>query len=133
MRKILSIIVHQSASNNPNHDDIEVIRDWHVRERGFNDVGYHYFIKKDGTIQKGRPDEIPGAHCRGQNINSIGICLSGLGVKTPEQLEALKGLLKTLCDKHFLSQYDIKPHYDFALTQCPGFNLQEWIAGVDWE
>lgn len=75
MRKINKVILHCSDSDYANHDDIKVIKEWHLA-RKFNDVGYHYFIRKDGLIQKGRDITIIGAHCKGQNKSSIGICLS---------------------------------------------------------
>src|SRR5678809_728655 len=75
MRKINKIIVHCSDSDVKGHDDISIIRGWHVNERNFNDVGYHYFIKWNGTIQTGRALDIVGAHCYGHNKDSIGCLL----------------------------------------------------------
>ena len=76
MRKINKIIVHCSDSDIESHNDISVVEDWH-KERGFKTVGYHYFIKNDGSIQLGRPLEEIGAHCLNHNSDSIGICLAG--------------------------------------------------------
>lgn len=132
-RKINWPIIHQSASNNPAHDDVEVIRKWHYKERNYSDVGYHYFIKKDGTVQPGRPEEKIGAHCLGHNKDSIGICLSGEGVKTPAQLKALEILLIDLCSRHGLEKSDILAHSDLAPTLCPGFDLKAWLDSLAWQ
>ena len=71
------IIVHTVAKRG--ETDIEEIRRWHVEERGWDDIGYHYYIKKDGDIQEGRAEEVPGAHARGFNTRSIGVCMEGHG------------------------------------------------------
>jgi len=131
MRLVNKVIIHQSASNNSSHDDINVIRSWH-KERGFNDVGYHYFIKKNGEVQIGRSEESVGAHCKGHNFDSIGICLSGLGEKTTDQLDSLEVLLIDICSRHDLEKKDILGHKDLAATECPGFNLHGWLATREW-
>ena len=73
-----SIVLHTAAFR-PNADIAE-IRRWHL-ERGFSDVGYHFHILRDGTIQEGRPLTVMGAHCKagGMNRRSIGICFEGHG------------------------------------------------------
>ena len=76
MRKINKIILHCSATPEGREHNVEDIRRWHLR-RGFSDIGYHYLIHLDGTIEVGRPIEKRGAHCSGQNRNSIGICYVG--------------------------------------------------------
>ena len=75
--KIEKLIVHCSATREGQDIDIDTIKDWHVNGRGWRDVGYHYVIKLDGTIQKGRMDNVPGAHCRKLNMSSLGICYIG--------------------------------------------------------
>jgi N-acetylmuramoyl-L-alanine amidase len=139
-RAIKWIIIHQSASNNSAHDNIETIRQWHVSERKFKDVGYHYFIRKDGTLEKGRLEDKEGAHAKGHNRGTIGICLSGLFHKTdpklqptPEQLNALEVLLIDLCSRHELTRQDILGHADVGATDCPGFDLDKWLRGLSWE
>lgn len=105
-RKVHTVFIHCSASDNPKHDDISVIKRWH-QERGFADVGYHYFIKKDGTLQAGRPIENRPASQAPFNSGSISICLHGLEKDkfTPEQFDTLV----TLCN-------DINRAYDGKLT-----------------
>ena len=57
--------------------DAETIRDWHVNGNGWSDIGYHYVIKRNGLVEAGRPVSISGAHAKGHNADSIGICLVG--------------------------------------------------------
>jgi N-acetyl-anhydromuramyl-L-alanine amidase AmpD len=85
------VFIHCSASDNSSHDDVKVIRTWHL-EKGWLDIGYHFFIKKDGTIQEGRDiDRTPAAQ-KGHNTETIAICLHGLADFTPEQFSSLKKL-----------------------------------------
>ncbi len=104
MRTIKYIVVHTAAANIPNVD-VDIIREWH-KQRGFDDIGYHYVIidnkhnkYEDGTIQQGRPLEKPGAHTLGINSESIGICCVGHGDINPfteKQRESLKKLIADL-------------------------------------
>ena len=73
------LIIHTAAHAGDDYD-IEDIDRWH-RRRGWQMVGYHYFILKDGTIQQGRPDDLHGAHCLdgGMNTQSLGVCFQGHG------------------------------------------------------
>jgi len=127
-RKIEKIIVHHSATNREEDDNLGTIRAWHIT-RGFDDVGYHYFIDSKGVTHAGRDENIEGAHCRGQNENSLGICLSGDFTKRKVpvvQLEALKSLLGRLFYKHDLSILDVHVHNEYAITTCPGFSMP-WL------
>jgi N-acetylmuramoyl-L-alanine amidase len=124
-RKINKIVVHCSDSDIHNHDDITVIDEWHL-ERGFRKVGYHFYIKKDGTVQKGRELYEIGAHCKGQNSDSIGICLGGRHNFTTIQFHALKGLLYDLTNQFNLKTTDIFPHNYFENNKtCPNFDLNK--------
>ena len=76
MRDINKIILHCSATQEGQEFDVNDIKQWHL-QRGFTDVGYHYVILLDGTIQDGRDIRTIGAHCKGQNYGSIGICYIG--------------------------------------------------------
>lgn len=76
MRKIDSIIVHCSATKAGQDFTAADIDRWH-RERGFNGIGYHYVIRLDGGLEKGRDISLIGAHCKGWNERSIGICYVG--------------------------------------------------------
>lgn len=126
MRKINLIILHCSASGHAKHDDISVIKKWHLK-RGFNDVGYHYFIKTDGTLQKGREEKKQGAHCKGKNRNSIGICLHGLDASdfTEAQLNTAARVIMDINSRYPDEPIDIAPHRLFANKSCPVFNMIE--------
>ena len=76
MRKIDSIIVHCSATKAGQDFTAADIDRWH-RERGFNGIGYHYVIRLDGRLEKGREIDLAGAHCKGWNERSVGICYIG--------------------------------------------------------
>jgi N-acetylmuramoyl-L-alanine amidase len=130
-RHVNLIVIHQSASNNPAHDNVETIEKWH-RERGFKKIGYHYFISKNGTVFNGRKEDEVGAHTKGHNSYSIGICLSGEGEKTATQLNALEILLIDVCSRYGLEKASIVGHKDLANTECPGFDLKSWLKSRDW-
>jgi len=129
MRQINKIIVHCSATREGQDIPIETIKKWHVEGRGWSDIGYHFYIDINGNIQMGRNIAKIGAHCKGQNRNSIGICYCG-GVeadgKTPkdtrtdEQKDALLAVLRTL--KAMYPEAIIHSHNDYANKACPSFD-----------
>lgn len=122
MRQIDKVFIHCSASDHESHDDISVIRKWHVEERHFNDIGYHYFIKKSGEIQTGRPlDKVPAAQ-KGHNEGSIAICLSGLDHFTEKQFKALKALCHQIDTQHTVTFHG---HREVSNKTCPNFNYKE--------
>lgn len=94
--------------------------------------GYHYIIRRDGTVETGRPIEKAGAHAAGHNADSIGICLvGGLSEKnrpecnfTAEQWATLNDLVKTL-EKKF-PNLKIIGHSEVANKACPCFDVQNW-------
>jgi N-acetyl-anhydromuramyl-L-alanine amidase AmpD len=120
MRKIKKAIIHCSASDIDSHDDINVIRQWHI-ERGFNDVGYHFFIKNNGVIEKGRDIHVVGAHCKGENTNSVGICLHGNKQFSNMQFMALSRLLESLVV--IFPEITIHGHNEFSSKTCPNFDV----------
>lgn len=123
MREINRIIVHYSASDNINHDDIQVIDKWH-RDRGWDSVGYHYFITRRGQVQYGRNLWVQGAHTKGHNEDSVGICLSGKDDFTLAQYSKLKELIESL--NLVFGTLDVYPHKAFnGSTPCPNFDLAE--------
>lgn len=131
MRDIDKIIVHCSATPEGRHTTVEEIRQWHL-QRGWKDIGYHYVIYLDGTIHRGRPESVVGAHCSGYNKNSIGVCYIG-GVdkdgKTPKdtrtegQKRALREILNRL--KRDYPKATLHGHNEFANKACPSFNVKE--------
>ena len=77
VRMIDSIIIHSTATPVGMDVGVEDIRAWHVRDNGWRDIGYHWVIRRDGTIEEGRPEIAVGAHVAGYNHNSIGVALVG--------------------------------------------------------
>jgi len=131
-REVYTTFIHCSASDNPAHDDVSVIDQWH-KERGWSGIGYHYFIKKDGTIQEGRDlEKIPAAQ-RGHNTGSIAICIHGLEIDkfTEVQLLALENLChqinRAYIEMTFHGHCEVNPH-----KTCPVINTKE-VLGLDSE
>ncbi|WP_018123394.1 N-acetylmuramoyl-L-alanine amidase [Desulfovibrio oxyclinae] len=132
------IIVHCSATPPTMDIGAKEIDRWH-RARSFLKIGYHYVIRRDGTVEPGRGLEEPGAHARGYNSRSVGVCLVG-GVaedkKTPEnnytteQMEALEILLQGLRaeypDAKIIGHNEVNSH-----KACPCFDVQDWKSETD--
>ena len=137
MRKINKIILHCSATPEGRQHDVADIRRWHLK-RGFNDIGYHYLIHIDGTIEEGRPLNKQGAHCSGQNRGSIGICYVGgmskdmkkaKDTRTQAQKDSLIKLMHELIYK-YNKDMTIHGHNEYANKACPSFNVQEEYANL---
>lgn len=114
--KLNTVIVHHSASPDVS---AKKIKQWHL-DRGWKDIGYHFVIRKSGAIEVGRPWNEQGAHAKGRNENSIGICITGNFEKhypTKEQIESLIKLTDGL--KNRFSIDDIERHHE----KCPGKNF----------
>lgn len=124
MREIRKVILHCSDSDVPAHDDVLVVDRWH-RERGWRGVGYHYFIKKDGTLQGGRTLDEWGAHCQGHNSDSVGICLSGQHGFTAAQFDTLADLVEDLELEYPVEEVEGHNHYDPGKT-CPNFDVDNF-------
>ena len=130
------IIIHCSATPRGVNYSAADIDKWH-RQRGYSKIGYHYVIKLDGKIEKGRDEIEMGAHCLGENLYSIGICyIGGLNEdkETPEdtrteaQKIALIGLVKSLIRKYKEKGniiLTVHGHNEFANKACPCFNVKE--------
>ena len=112
------------------------IRNIHVAENGWADIGYHFVIRRDGTTEPGRHLETSGAHTAGHNLDSIGICLVG-GVNdagkaennfTPAQWQNLEHLVAALSAKY--PQARVAGHRDFARKDCPCFDAAAWWGRV---
>lgn len=94
MRKINLIIIHCTATIEGRDYTVSTIDSWH-RQRGFDCIGYHYVVYRDGTVHEGRPVAKVGAHCAGHNANSIGVCYIG-GVDDKQQPKDTRPLSATL-------------------------------------
>ena len=125
MRPIRKIVIHCSDTPDDRHIDAETIRGWHMRDNGWSDIGYHAVILRDGTVEQGRPLETPGAHVRGHNHDSIGICLIGRHEFTEEQMMILEGLVRAY--KSRWPQAEVLGHTDLDPGKtCPNLNILEW-------
>ena len=125
LSKIKCIIVHCSATDLEEFDNIESIDRFH-RSRGWVMIGYNFFIDKKGRVSEGRPLTMAGAHCYGHNIDSIGICLSGNKKFTSEQFSAAWLLIKNLREKFKISRREVYPHNYFNIDKtCPNFSMSK--------
>lgn len=130
MRKIDKIIIHCSATKEGQHFTVDDINRWHI-DRGFAKIGYHYVIYLDGSVHKGRSEELIGAHCLGHNATSIGICyIGGLDSKgnpddtrTQAQKTALIKLVGELRARY--PKAKVHGHNEFAAKACPCFNVKK--------
>ena len=148
MRNINMIVIHCSATPPSADIGVDEIRGWHVNGNGWSDIGYHYVIKRNGTIEEGRPVERSGAHARGNNANSIGVCMVG-GVDaggaadcnfTKAQWESLDSCISSLSSAY--GPVEIVGHRDLSpdlngdgtidaserLKACPTFDVSAWLG-----
>ena len=131
MRNIDKIIVHCSATPEGRDVQISEIKRWHVGERNWSDIGYHYVILLDGTVEIGRSMSRNGAHVRGHNKNSVGIAYVGgtdsagnpKDTRTLAQKHSLQLLLVFL--KSVYPKAGIYGHRDFSSKACPSFDAKE--------
>ena len=130
MRSISEIIIHCADTPAGRDNTVADITAWH-KDRGFRTIGYHYVIYRDGSIHTGRPVQEIGAHCKGHNAHSIGICYIGgksadgkrhEDTRTPEQKEAMLSLLRQL--KAQYPNATVYGHRDFSSKPCPCFDAR---------
>ncbi|SMF55855.1 Peptidoglycan-binding (PGRP) domain of peptidoglycan hydrolases-containing protein [Alteromonadaceae bacterium Bs31] len=130
-RKVSVIFLHCSASDNTKHDDVAVMKKWHVDGNGWSDVGYHFFITKAGDIQAGRGlEKIPSAQ-KGYNKGSIAICCHGLKKEkfTDKQMASVKKLCKAICDS-YTDKIRIRGHREVSSKSCPVYDYTS-VLGLD--
>lgn len=125
MRAIKKIIVHCSATREGQDIGIDTIREWHVNDRGWSDIGYHYVIRRNGEIEKGRPDDIAGAHARGVNQTSIGVVWVGETQIDVLQEKAMMSLIHFLMGKYNIKIENVLGHCEAVKTSktCPNLNM----------
>ena len=134
MRPIHKIIWHCSATKEDVPVSVEQIRDWHVNGNGWSDIGYHFVVELDGSVKAGRPVSRMGAHVRGHNRDSIGICYVGgldaagapKDTRTPPQRDAL--YRKTVELRARFPGATVHGHNEFSNKACPCFD-----ARSDWQ
>lgn len=133
------ICVHCSATTDKQNIGAADIDKWH-RKQGWACIGYHYVIRRDGTVETGREESVVGAHVANHNSNSIGICMVG-GVDandinkavnnfTEAQFKSLKQLLIDLRVRY--PKAKIQGHRDFPNVKkaCPSFDVAAWLKSV---
>lgn len=137
-RTITHIVLHCTATPAGRHHTVEDIRAWH-HQRGWNDIGYHYVVLLDGTVQAGRPLEQPGAHVAGHNARSIGIVyVGGIDKATNQPRDTRtaaqrRALLKLVTDlKQRFPSALVLGHRDFPNVPkaCPCFDARTEYAAV---
>lgn len=137
--EIKFLVVHTSATRPSVDIDVIEIDRWH-RARGWDGIGYHYVIRRDGWVELGRLPDVIGAHVKGFNHCSLGICLvGGLNEVTAEpqdnytgrQKVRLEALLRYL--KHAYPHAYILGHRDFPDVKkaCPCFDVRDWLTRFD--
>ena len=135
-RFVNRLIIHCAASPPEMDIGVKEIRDWHVKDNGWRDIGYHHVIRRDGNIEVGRHIDEVGAHTSGYNTGSIGVCLvGGVDVKNKPDANFTKAQWDTLerYVQSFQKQYPkatIHGHNEYANKACPSFNVQEWLKGL---
>lgn len=146
MRRVDTLIIHCSATKAGMDFGAADIDRWH-REQGMAGIGYHYVVRLDGSIEEGRSVALPGAHCRGWNGRSIGICYIGgldadgkpADTRTEQQKVALKHLVEELRRKYRIERVmghrDASPDLngdgviepDEFVKACPCFDVKVWL------
>jgi N-acetylmuramoyl-L-alanine amidase len=140
--QIKKLIIHHSLTKDGQVVDWEAIRKYHIEVNGWDDIGYHWGIERVGgryALEAGRPETVVGAHTKGMNAQSLGICV--VGNYDREQLsQAALDLLVDLCVRK-CRQYGLKPedivtHHGYAAYKtCPGkifpmTDLRQRVAAV---
>ena len=124
-RETRYLILHHTASTSATPQEIH---DLHVRN-GWSGIAYHYYVRKSGLIYRGRPEDTQGAHCRGYNGVSIGVCFEGnfeTDVMFAQQFMAGKALITDILRRY--PGIEVKGHRELNATACPGkkFPLNEY-------
>ena len=133
MRTINRIVIHCSATRcNAEYTPEMMLRDH--KARGFSTYGYHYYIRKNGDVITLRPIAVVGAHSKGYNTNSVGVCYEGglddrgkaADTRTEVQKGALQALIKSLCSQYAIEH--INGHRDLS----PDLNGNDIIETFEW-
>ncbi|GAD00159.1 peptidoglycan recognition protein family protein [Agarivorans albus] len=128
-RSVHSVFLHCSASDNAAHDNVKTMQSWHVK-RGFSEIGYHFFISKNGDIHEGRSIEKVPAAQKGHNTGSIAICLHGLDVAkfTEAQFSSLKSLCSQIESSYGEKKIVFRGHCEVSAKTCPVFDYKKVLS-----
>ena len=137
MRDLNRIILHCSATKEGQDFSAATIRGWHVNGRGWRDIGYHWVIRLDGSIEVGRPLDEKGAHTKGHNKDSVGVCYIGgcdadgkpKDTMNPEQEKAWRMIVLSLRTLYG-NDITIHGHNEFSNKACPSFTVKEKFADM---
>ena len=129
-----TIVIHCSATPATMDIGVDKIREWHVDDNKWDDVGYHHIITRDGTLEPARPEEMQGAHAPAANYRSVAICMIGGSNSNGDwennfldpQWVTLKALLLNLIEKYEIKK--IIGHYQVDdKKECPSFKVPDWL------
>lgn len=137
MRDIKRIIIHCSATPPDMDIGVKEIREWHMKGNGWRDIGYHYVIRLNGEIESGRSIDEVGAHTKGHNADSIGICyIGGVGKNNKPkdtmykcQEDSMRELifsLRVVADE----ELTIHGHNEFSDKACPSFKVSKKFKDI---
>jgi len=133
--KISKLVIHHSASKAATTKKADLER-WH-KERGFSQIGYHKVVEANGSIVNGRSESTQGAHAKGANMGTLGVCVVGdfeTETPSPAQIKSLVTVLSEWCKTHKLNSTNIYGHYNVpgatTDTSCPGKNMKSQLSIV---
>lgn len=123
-----TIVIHCADTPDDRDVDAATIKKWHVEERGWDDIGYHYVIRRNGLVEPGRDIKVQGAHAKQVNGTSVGICMVGRSEFDARQFESLRDLVQSLLrqypDCKVIGHCDVEP----KKPNCPGFDVAKWFT-----
>ncbi|NDD53418.1 hypothetical protein EBZ39_06010 [bacterium] len=127
-RPFTRVFIHCSASDSAWMDCVGAMRDIHVKERGWRDVGYHFFIRKDGTLEAGRNIEQTPSAQAGNNTGTIAVCVHGLDIDkfTEAQRQTLSKLAWGI-DRTYPDLVTYHGHCEVSSKTCPVFDYRTWL------
>jgi N-acetylmuramoyl-L-alanine amidase len=106
---------------------------WH-KQRKFSKIGYHWVIRRTGIIESGRDESEVGAHCKNENIDSIGICYVGTKDPTKMQIESIRHLFLEIKTRHAIDFDSWFTHNYFNHGKiCPGFDMAYLQSILNYE
>jgi len=126
------IVIHCAATKASMDIGAEEIRNWHVNDNGWRDIGYHKVIRRNGVVENGRDLRDTGAHAAGYNHKSVSVCMVGGMAEdnsaeanfTAQQWTALKSLVREL--KAEYPETNVIGHNEISEKECPSFDVQKW-------